>query len=225
MISQLWSPATCPPAYDFSRSNLSAYVTLVISSLVKNISVISQSFPIWFLYIYIYTHTHIDTQTQILYSSAQSHRSVSVDTLLLHHTLWVAAALSLLPSTFHNSFSALSFVYHFSLERGGGEREGKAMEPNSASKLGFFMGLFLLLGFQLVHCAVTYDRKAIVINGQRRILISGSIHYPRSTPEVTQRFLPIFPLAISQIFHFFQQFFHYCPFKFSGFFLYLIWEM
>lgn len=31
---------------------------------------------------------------------------------------------------------------------------------------------------------VTYDRKAIIINGKRRILISGSIHYPRSTPEV-----------------------------------------
>ncbi|XP_068344758.1 beta-galactosidase 3-like [Pyrus communis] len=58
------------------------------------------------------------------------------------------------------------------------------METNSISKLGFFMGLFLLLGFQLVHCTVTYDRKAIVINGQRRILISGSIHYPRSTPEM-----------------------------------------
>ncbi|KAM1261712.1 hypothetical protein ACFX13_027648 [Malus domestica] len=58
------------------------------------------------------------------------------------------------------------------------------METNSVSKLGFFLGLFLLLGFQLVHCTVTYDRKAIVINGQRRILISGSIHYPRSTPEM-----------------------------------------
>ncbi|PPD99769.1 hypothetical protein GOBAR_DD03175 [Gossypium barbadense] len=33
-------------------------------------------------------------------------------------------------------------------------------------------------------CSVTYDRKAIVINGQRRILFSGSIHYPRSTPEI-----------------------------------------
>ncbi|KAL5229014.1 hypothetical protein ABZP36_017279 [Zizania latifolia] len=32
--------------------------------------------------------------------------------------------------------------------------------------------------------AVTYDRKAVVVNGQRRILISGSIHYPRSVPEV-----------------------------------------
>ncbi|CAA6660917.1 unnamed protein product [Spirodela intermedia] len=32
--------------------------------------------------------------------------------------------------------------------------------------------------------AVTYDHKAVVINGQRRILISGSIHYPRSVPEM-----------------------------------------
>uniref|UniRef100_A0A166ENF5 beta-galactosidase n=1 Tax=Daucus carota subsp. sativus TaxID=79200 RepID=A0A166ENF5_DAUCS len=32
--------------------------------------------------------------------------------------------------------------------------------------------------------SVSYDHKAIVVNGQRRILISGSIHYPRSTPEM-----------------------------------------
>lgn len=31
---------------------------------------------------------------------------------------------------------------------------------------------------------VTYDHRALVINGVRRVLISGSIHYPRSTPEV-----------------------------------------
>lgn len=35
--------------------------------------------------------------------------------------------------------------------------------------------------------AVTYDRKAVVVNGQRRILLSGSIHYPRSVPEVRPR--------------------------------------
>ncbi|CAN1827209.1 Beta-galactosidase 1, partial [Linum perenne] len=35
-----------------------------------------------------------------------------------------------------------------------------------------------------VFSSVTYDSKAIVINGQRKILISGSIHYPRSTPEM-----------------------------------------
>lgn len=35
-----------------------------------------------------------------------------------------------------------------------------------------------------VTASVTYDHKAIIINGQRRILISGSIHYPRSTPQM-----------------------------------------
>ncbi|RRT83017.1 hypothetical protein B296_00018416 [Ensete ventricosum] len=35
-----------------------------------------------------------------------------------------------------------------------------------------------------VYASVSYDRKAVIINGQRRILFSGSIHYPRSTPEV-----------------------------------------
>jgi len=31
---------------------------------------------------------------------------------------------------------------------------------------------------------VSYDGRALLINGQRRVLISGSIHYPRSTPEM-----------------------------------------
>ncbi|RRT76267.1 hypothetical protein B296_00019100, partial [Ensete ventricosum] len=46
--------------------------------------------------------------------------------------------------------------------------------------------LLVLLLFLLPvgYSGVTYDRKAIIIDGQRRILISGSIHYPRSTPEV-----------------------------------------
>ncbi|WOL17569.1 beta-galactosidase 5-like [Canna indica] len=44
--------------------------------------------------------------------------------------------------------------------------------------------LLLVLLLPLAQCGVTYDRKAIIINGQRRILISGSIHYPRSTPEM-----------------------------------------
>jgi hypothetical protein len=42
--------------------------------------------------------------------------------------------------------------------------------------------------------AVTYDRKAVVVNGQRRILMSGSIHYPRSVPEVRAAFLLVFLL-------------------------------
>ncbi|KAJ8527999.1 hypothetical protein K7X08_015450 [Anisodus acutangulus] len=35
-----------------------------------------------------------------------------------------------------------------------------------------------------VKASVTYDDRAIIINGKRKILISGSIHYPRSTPEM-----------------------------------------
>ncbi|EOY14876.1 Beta-galactosidase 5 isoform 1 [Theobroma cacao] len=37
----------------------------------------------------------------------------------------------------------------------------------------------LLVCSKLIQCSITYDKKAIV-----RILISGSIHYPRSTPEM-----------------------------------------
>ncbi|KAK6151943.1 hypothetical protein DH2020_014578 [Rehmannia glutinosa] len=40
------------------------------------------------------------------------------------------------------------------------------------------------LGFSLVRATVSYDDKAFIINGKRRILISGSIHYPRSTPQM-----------------------------------------
>ncbi|CAH9076874.1 unnamed protein product [Cuscuta europaea] len=32
--------------------------------------------------------------------------------------------------------------------------------------------------------SVSYDKNSFIINGQRKILISGSIHYPRSTPEM-----------------------------------------
>ncbi|XP_051132735.1 beta-galactosidase 5-like [Andrographis paniculata] len=59
---------------------------------------------------------------------------------------------------------------------------------SSASKCAFF--IFCILFFNLsssihfVHCTVTYDSRALVINGHRRILFSGSIHYPRSTPDM-----------------------------------------
>ncbi|XP_048133870.1 beta-galactosidase-like [Rhodamnia argentea] len=46
------------------------------------------------------------------------------------------------------------------------------------------LALILLSWASSVSCFVSYDRKAILINGKRRILISGSIHYPRSTPEM-----------------------------------------
>lgn len=31
---------------------------------------------------------------------------------------------------------------------------------------------------------VTYDGRALILDGARRMLFSGDMHYPRSTPEV-----------------------------------------
>ncbi|KAK0576168.1 hypothetical protein LWI29_013142 [Acer saccharum] len=61
------------------------------------------------------------------------------------------------------------------------------METSSVSNPAmawFFLMAMLLVGTEVIQCTVTYDNKAILINGQRRILLSGSIHYPRSTPDM-----------------------------------------
>lgn len=47
----------------------------------------------------------------------------------------------------------------------------------------FLVGVLVLL-ISGGEASVSYDHRAITVNGQRKILISGSIHYPRSTPEV-----------------------------------------
>lgn len=44
--------------------------------------------------------------------------------------------------------------------------------------------LFLFSWLSSATASVSYDHRAILVDGQKRILISGSIHYPRSTPEV-----------------------------------------
>lgn len=49
---------------------------------------------------------------------------------------------------------------------------------------------------------VTHDHRALVIDGRRRVLISGSIHYPRSTPDVTlslSLFLNFLSLKLSYV--------------------------
>ncbi|KEH36209.1 putative beta-galactosidase [Medicago truncatula] len=58
------------------------------------------------------------------------------------------------------------------------------MNATSVSKLLLVVVTTLFVLFLGCHSKVTYDRKSLLINGQRRILISGSIHYPRSTPEM-----------------------------------------
>ncbi|KAF7829626.1 beta-galactosidase 5-like [Senna tora] len=58
------------------------------------------------------------------------------------------------------------------------------MKSSSVSKLLLFFFTVLFCCSELTHSTVTYDRKAIIINGQRKILLSGSIHYPRSTQQM-----------------------------------------
>uniref|UniRef100_A0A5B7B913 Beta-galactosidase n=1 Tax=Davidia involucrata TaxID=16924 RepID=A0A5B7B913_DAVIN len=51
----------------------------------------------------------------------------------------------------------------------------------------FLVLLFLVLGVVATTtfaANVTYDHRALLINGKRRVLVSGSIHYPRSTPDM-----------------------------------------
>ncbi|CAN7057702.1 unnamed protein product [Brassica rapa subsp. trilocularis] len=59
------------------------------------------------------------------------------------------------------------------------------MVMNFRDKAWIFLAIMC---FSLLICStkalVSYDHKALIINGQKRILLSGSIHYPRSTPEM-----------------------------------------
>ncbi|PKU73719.1 Beta-galactosidase 1 [Dendrobium catenatum] len=41
-----------------------------------------------------------------------------------------------------------------------------------------------LCDYSVLSTQVSHDGRAITIDGQRRVLFSGSIHYPRSTPEM-----------------------------------------
>lgn len=43
----------------------------------------------------------------------------------------------------------------------------------------------LLLAILTMASNVTYDRRSLIIDGQRKLLISASIHYPRSVPAVS----------------------------------------
>lgn len=57
---------------------------------------------------------------------------------------------------------------------------------------GSWIGILLIASLGLIGscsaaaaaAAVEYDSSAVIINGQRKIILSGSIHYPRSTVEV-----------------------------------------
>ncbi|KAJ4970437.1 hypothetical protein NE237_003536 [Protea cynaroides] len=60
------------------------------------------------------------------------------------------------------------------------------MSSSSSCSSGWVVSLILLLPMVLsaLGATVSYDHRALVVDGNRKVLISGSIHYPRSTPEM-----------------------------------------
>ena len=61
--------------------------------------------------------------------------------------------------------------------------------PSSSSKLLLLAFSFCFFTLNLVSATlVSHDGRAITIDGKRRVLFSGSIHYPRSTVEVSVSF-------------------------------------
>jgi len=69
---------------------------------------------------------------------------------------------------------------------GGGHTNTMAAAPPplvaGRTLLAAFLAASLLAS--AANAAVSYDHRSLLINGRRSILISGSIHYPRSTPKV-----------------------------------------
>ncbi|KAK8642983.1 hypothetical protein V6N13_012303 [Hibiscus sabdariffa] len=58
-----------------------------------------------------------------------------------------------------------------------------SMEKRLLLELGF-VALFLAAGIGSGEREVSYDGRSLIIHGQRKLLFSASIHYPRSTPEM-----------------------------------------
>lgn len=69
-----------------------------------------------------------------------------------------------------------------------------ALVGTMSARVGQLLTVVLLSALVLLAAAedgrnklqgVTYDGRSLIINGKRELLFSGSIHYPRSTPDVT----------------------------------------
>lgn len=52
-----------------------------------------------------------------------------------------------------------------------------------------FLSLMVSCAFGEKIKGVTYDGRSMIVNGERQLLFSGSIHYPRMPPQVTSIYL------------------------------------
>lgn len=83
--------------------------------------------------------------------------------------------------------------------------------------------IFLLMFAGLSLCLATdvsYDSRGIIIDGDHRVLFSGSIHYPRSTPEVILFFY--FLIYIYYFLYYMYWYFLFCIYIYYFFILYVL---
>lgn len=60
----------------------------------------------------------------------------------------------------------------------------QTIKNRCSSQLLSFIFCFLILISPAFCANVTYDHRSLIIDGQRKLFISASIHYPRSVPAV-----------------------------------------
>ena len=64
------------------------------------------------------------------------------------------------------------------------------MRGTTTMVLFLFIIVFLSAVLALFAANVTFDQRTLVIDGRPKVLISGAIHYPSSTPQVRAALLP-----------------------------------
>lgn len=85
--------------------------------------------------------------------------------------------------------NTLNFVFFFSFF--SSNCSCFIIHPESEMKLSGSQIEILLIASLALLCSssaitVDYDSNAVIINGERKIIFAGAIHYPRSTPEVSE---------------------------------------
>ncbi|KAM3248974.1 hypothetical protein P3L10_010743 [Capsicum annuum] len=81
-----------------------------------------------------------------------------------------------------NNFALSIFIWDGKRKMAGVSRRKSLNFPSILTALSIH--LTIIAGEYFTPFNVTYDHRALIIAGKRRILISAGIHYPRATPEM-----------------------------------------
>ena len=85
----------------------------------------------------------------------------------------------------------------------GREEGSESMAKSEYGTIRLLCVSALVFTAALLHCVlggndgVSYDGRSLIVNGEHKLLFSGSIHYPRSTPDVSSISYFLHPSLIS----------------------------